>query len=480
MAKFTVTTPDGATYDIDAPEGASQEDVLQQVAQYHQANKELPRNYTLGETVSKGISRGAKQISSSLFDVLPAMAASAIGAKDYAARQMEEARQTQEEIARRYAPEFKSYKDVQGVGQGLKFGLETVSEQLPNLATMLVPGGVGGALARRGIVAGAEKAATAAGASEAEALLLKQAALKTAAARQQVGQNVGIYLGSFSQNAPEVFQNIYDQTGKLEPGAALLYGSVSAALDSALPASIMSKLTGPAKVGLVEKVLEKSGMQPGLLRKIASTMPESTVMEGLTEGAQEAISLAAEKFVDNNREIFNSEGWNRILESSIRGAIAGGVFGTATGTIEGIAKKPAPTPQLEQQQLSARDQVLLTTPTIDQDFAKALGVAPNAGFLASIKGLEFNEQNAPAIRAALTKYEGDDAVKRNILKVLERPELKLTSDVTGIKKEAEDGSTDARGDRGDISVSGQPGESEFFKFIKSRRSEEHTSELQSH
>ena len=128
--------------------------------------------------------------------------------RSYAARQMEEARQTQEEIARRYAPEFKSYKDVQGVGQGLKFGLETVSEQLPNLATMLVPGGVGGALARRGIVAGAEKAATAAGASEAEALLLKQAALKTAAARQQVGQNVGIYLGSFSQNAPEVFQNI--------------------------------------------------------------------------------------------------------------------------------------------------------------------------------------------------------------------------------------------------------------------------------
>lgn len=384
MAKFTVTTPSGAQYDVEAPEGASQEDVIQQVAQYHESNQELPRNYTLGETISKGVARGTKQIGSALFDVLPAMAASAVGAKDYAARQMEEARQTQEEIAQKYAPEFKSYKDVQGVGQGLKFGLETISEQLPNIATMLVPGGVGGALARRGVVAGAEKAAAAAGASEAEVLLARQAALQTAAARQQIGQDVGIYLGSFSQNAPEVFQNIYNETGKLEPGAALLYGSVSAALDSALPASIMRKLTGPAKVGLVEKVLEKSGMQPGLLRKIAAAAPESVVMEGLTEGAQEAISLAAEKFVDKNREIFDSKGWNRILESSIRGAIAGGAFGTVTGAVEGLTKKPVPSPQLEQQQLSGRDQVLQSAPTIDQEFTSALGVAPNAGFLSLI------------------------------------------------------------------------------------------------
>ena len=459
MAKFTVSTPDGAKYDVEAPEGATQEDVIQQVAQYHEDNKELPRNYTLGETLSKGVTRGAKQISSSLFDVLPAMAASAVGAKDYAARQMEEARQTQEEIAQKYAPEFKSYKDVQGVGQGLKFGLETVAEQLPNIATMLVPGGVGGALARRGVVAGAEKAAAAAGASEAETLLARQAALRTAAARQQVGQDVGIYLGSFSQNAPEVFQNIYNETGKLEPGAALLYGSVSAALDSALPASIMRKLTGPAKVGLVEKVLEKSGMQPGLLRKIAAAAPESVVMEGLTEGAQEAISLAAEKFVDKNREIFDSKGWNRILESSIRGAIAGGVFGTATGTIEGLAKKPVPSPQLEQQQLSGRDQVLQGATVIDQDFTSALGVAPNAGFLAGVKGLEINEENAPKIRAALMQYQGDDAVKQNILKVLARPELKLSTDVTDIKKEAEDGSIDAGRDRGAVQVSGQSDES---------------------
>jgi hypothetical protein len=459
MAKFTVSTPDGSKYDIEAPEGATQEDVIQQVAQYHEANKELPRNYTLGETVSKGITRGAKQVSSSLFDVLPAMVGSAVGAKDYAARQMEEARQTQEEIAQKYAPEFKSYKDVQGIGQGLKFGLETVSEQLPNIATMLIPGGVGGALARRGVVAGAEKAAAAAGASEAEALLARQAALKTAAARQQVGQNVGIYLGSFSQNAPEIFQNIYNETGELEPGAALLFGSVSAALDSALPASIMRKLTGPAKIGLVEKVLEKSGMQPGLLRKIAAAAPESTVMEGLTEGAQEAISLAAEKFVDKNREIFDSKGWNRIVESSIRGAIAGGVFGTASGAVEGLTKKPVPSPQLEQQELSARDQALQGATMIDQDFTSALGVAPNAGFLAGVKGLEINQENAPKIRAALMQYQGNDAVKQNILKVLERPELKLSADVTDIKKEAEDGSIDATRDRGAVQVSGKPDES---------------------
>jgi hypothetical protein len=56
--------------------------------------------------------------------------------------------------------------------------------------------------------------------------------------------------------------------------------------------------------------------------------------ESLTEGAQEAISIAAEDFVDKHESVFGSKEWNRIMESAVRGAVAGGAFGTVGGGAE--------------------------------------------------------------------------------------------------------------------------------------------------
>jgi len=293
-----------------------------------QEQEALPPDLSMGEAAKRAVIRGGKQIGSAFGDVIPAIGASALGFNDYAKAQMQEAADTQEEIARKYAPGVPSYKDVHGLGSALQYGVETVGEQIPNIATMLIPGGVGAAIGRRAALSAAE----AAGLGEVETAA-------AVAAKQNLGQNAGIYLGSFSQNTPEVFQNIYDQTGQLEPGAAVLFGSVSSALDSAFPAYIMKKLTGPARISLVEKILEKSGMEPSLLRKVAASVPESMAMEGLTEGAQEAISLKAENFIDKNKGLFDSAGWNRILESSIRGAVAGGAFGTVAAVPERINER---------------------------------------------------------------------------------------------------------------------------------------------
>jgi hypothetical protein len=305
---------------------------------------ELRPDLSFGEAAKRAVIRGGKQVSSAFGDIIPAIGATALGFDDYAKRQMEEAAATQEEIQNRFAPEVQSYKEVTGPMSGLKYGVETIGEQIPNLATALIPGGVGAMVGRRAAM----------GAAEAAGLGTKEAA-ELVASRQALGQNLGVYLGSYSQNAPEVFQNIYDTSGQLEPAAALLFSSISAGLDSAFPAAIMNKLTKPAKIGLVEKVLEKSGMEPSLLRKITAAIPESIALEGLTEGAQEAISLKAENFINKNAGLFNSEGWNRILESSIRGAIAGGAFGAATAIPERLSERaqaqaqpipiPEPTPE---------------------------------------------------------------------------------------------------------------------------------------
>jgi hypothetical protein len=298
---------------------------------------EIPRGQlTTGEMLKKSVTRGAKQLGSTFGDIIPAMGASALGFDEYAARQMEEAKATQDEINKYYAPQYRDTGDIKGIGDIPGFALETIAEQVPNIATSLIPGGIGGTLARRAGVAAAERAAMPLIESGATAAELARVAGRKGAEYASRGQNAGIFLGSYAQNAPEVFQNIYDKTGEMAPGAAMLFGTAAAALDSVLPAQLLKSVTGPVKVGIVEKLLERSGMDKGLLRSVTAGMLKGSGSESLTEGMQEAISIAAENFVDKHESVFGSKEWNRIMESSVRGAVAGGAFGAAGGVPQGI------------------------------------------------------------------------------------------------------------------------------------------------
>jgi hypothetical protein len=275
--------------------------------------------------MGRGVVRGAKQTGSLLADVLPAMAAKAVGADEYAARQMEEAAQTQREIEQKYGARYKSLSDVKGIGDYIPFALETVAEQIPGMATALIPGaGLGVAGGRMAASAAAKKLAE----REATEAGARYAAMKTAegAGRGQLG---GAFLGSYALNAPEVFQNIYEETGQMEPAAAALAGSVSAALDSILPVALLKQLGPNVKAGVVEKLLEKSGMPSPLARKVVGATIGSAATEGVTEAGQEAISITAEKFVQENPEVWGSKEFNRLIESSVRGAVGGGAFGAA-------------------------------------------------------------------------------------------------------------------------------------------------------
>ena len=79
----------------------------------------------------------------------------------------------------------------------------------------------------------------------------------------------------------------------MAPGTSLLFGSAAAALDSVLPAALAKNLSGPMKVGITEKLLERSGMSRGVLRAGTAGLAKGLGTEGLTEGAQEGISIAA-------------------------------------------------------------------------------------------------------------------------------------------------------------------------------------------
>ena len=265
----------------------------------------------LVDTFTGGASRGLSRLGSTITDVIPAIAASAVGADEYAQEQLAEAEEKQR-VSQIYNPtQFESFKDVEGVGDFTRFVGETIGEQVGNLGLTIGTALTGGALAP---VAGAARA---------------------------TGQLAGAAFGSYALNAPEVFENVYRETGETAPGTALLFGAAAASLDSILPLALAKNISGPMKAGIATKLLEKSGMSQGVLRSGTAGLFSGLGLEGITEGAQEGISIAAERFIDDNPDVFGSKEFDRIMEASVRGAVAGGGFGTVGGGIEGVRERSA-------------------------------------------------------------------------------------------------------------------------------------------
>ena len=259
-------------------------------------------------TFTGGASRGFDRLGSTFTDIIPAIAGSAVGNEEYALEQLAEAEEKRRVSELENPTQFESYKEVEGVGDFSRFVSQVVGEQIGNI----------------GLVVGSGLAAMGAAAT---------APVSIPAGAALIG---GTALGSYALNAPEVFENIYQETGETAPGVALLFGAGAAALDSVLPYGIARTMGPGFKTGIVKTLLERSGMSAGALRSGTAGLFAGLGVEGLTEGGQEAISIAAERFVDDNPEAFGSREWDRIMESVVQGAIAGGVFGGAGGGIQGV------------------------------------------------------------------------------------------------------------------------------------------------
>ena len=377
MPIYETTLPDGQPLQIIGPPGATPQEISQAAIQIASQQTPPPStvtpNYTLGRAITGGFDTGVERLKSTFGDVIPAMAANALGFEDYAKKQMEEARRSEEKIARKYAPEFESFKDVDSLGGAARFVAGTIAEQGPNLLTMVGSGGVPAIGAKLTAKAFAIELA------KKYPKMATKEIIKRVAKRQGLAQNVGVFLGSYSLNAPEVFNNVYQETGQLETGTALLFGAAAASLDSILPATILKKLTPLQKTEIAGAALLKSGANPSLVNKVFKGLVKGAATEGVTEGMQEAISISAENYVAGNPQIFGSEDWDRIMESAVRGAIAGGFFRGVSSPFEGSESesllntldKPTGTPGLD-----TGDVDLTTTQT--DEAAKANEEAPLA------------------------------------------------------------------------------------------------------
>lgn len=282
----------------------------------------------LGEIAKRGFMRSMGQLGIAGGDLLPAMLGSALGFEDYAKRQMGEAEASRAKLEREYPTRFRSYTDVTSPFEALEYVAETGGELLPSVATAIVPGIGGGVLGGRLASQAALRAATAGGPPTRAALAGVERAAQVGARRGMYG---GVYLGSYAQNTPEIFEGIYQETGNFESGISALMGGLSAALDSVLPAKVLDTLGGYGKLKLVEELAKKSGAAPVAWRTIGAEAAKTAGSEGLTESAQEAIKVYAQKLAGSTEDLLSPENIQNYKEAFVKGAVGGGLFGAPVG-----------------------------------------------------------------------------------------------------------------------------------------------------
>lgn len=316
--------------------------------------------------MARGFARSVGELGILGGDIIPAMAASVLPESvggEYARQQLREAEVSRAKLEAKYPTAYESYKDVEGPMSALGYAAERFGQILPDIAPSILTGGVGYTAGKRL----AQKGATELGeqlAKKTEREMLESGFMATdrqagEALKNMAGEvgkramddavriggtrgmQAGVFLGSYAQNAPEVFENIYQETGSMAPGGALLFGGLSAMLDSYLPAKVLGDLGNFGKNQLVARMLKDSGADPVVWRSVLKESGKAALGEGLTETAQEGISVAAEKLYGSNKEFFDPKNVERYLESFFAGSIGGGGIGALSGVGRSLQAKEA-------------------------------------------------------------------------------------------------------------------------------------------
>ena len=402
MPIYSVEAPNGKIYDVEAPEGTSERAIFAfaQQAYLNDAPKEPTPEYkpepaTGISSFIPAVKRGALGLQSLVGDVLPAMAGrvgeklGVQGAGEYATKQMQEAQEAQQYIQQMYPSAVPSYTDIKSGGDFLTYVVESVGELIPSILPSIFTGGAAGVVGRGAVVAAKQAAEKAAAAGAAKGLtekeikdLATQAGVDAAKRTALKYQAVGAVGGSAIQNIPEVYQNVAEETGKEDLGAALLFGGFNSILDAITPVALLRKAKG---IGLTEKELigawyKRAGK--GVLTGFAT--------EGATEAVQEMSSAAAENFVDQNKGFFTEKNFERFINAGLKGGIGGGAISGVANIPFGQKQAPAP--------------ITPTEPSAVTPEAEAEAVAPAAQPLIS------TEEALAKVRGAVKKAEEDEII----------------------------------------------------------------------
>lgn len=343
------------------PDSMSDADIMAQAQQMQaDASKPLldPRELGIGQLIGGGFSRGIESLKGTALDLIPALGASMIGRDEYAKEQLGEygKRMAAEEEINPTA--FKSYKDVQGIGDAGSFVAETFGELGPDIISFMLGAGVGTtagkAVAKKGLESAVKRGATEFAAKrgltgeakdQIEETMLRRAKLGAAGVSAtetgaKVGLNTGLIGTSMGVNVPDVFQSIYEDTGELAPGIALTIGSLVGALDTYLPGKILKQLGPAGKERIAAELLQKSTVVPTTFKKAFAGQVLGTASgEALTESAQEALSMLGSQIAGDQDPFFSQENVDQIITAALKGFVGGGTYGLPGAAVEANREK---------------------------------------------------------------------------------------------------------------------------------------------
>jgi hypothetical protein len=320
------------------------------------------RDLPTSELIKGGFSRGIEGLKGTAFDLLPGLAGSMMGQKDYAKEQLAEYRDRMAAEEAINPTAYKGTKDIRGIGDFGGFVAETVGEVAPDIASFFLGAGVGTvagkAIAKKGAAAALKEGLPAHVAkrqlAEEAATKLEQRVLGQAAAKgASIGSTVGLFGSSMAQSIPETLNSIYEETGDIAPGLAITFGSLKGALDTYLPSKILKQLGPAGKDRVAAAMLDKSTVVPANFKKaFLGEIAKTTGGEALTESAQQALDILAGQVAGGKDPFFSQKNIDNILFAGLKGAVGGGTFGTPGAAMEANRIK-----QASQQEVARREMV---------------------------------------------------------------------------------------------------------------------------
>ncbi len=254
---------------------------------------------------------------------------------------------------------IESFDDVDSLSKAGEFVLQTLGEQVFNIAAAVTGGGIGAFLAKQMVGKAALRNIAARGApvrgltaNGASKFTPKDIAARFFRANPSSAGLKGAAAGTFTAflpiNTGEIIQEQRDAfegvgspgrnstapIGAPELGPSLVLGAASSALEVLGFGLVGKAIFGAAKKEVVDSMLNV------VLRRIGHASLKSLAAEGGTEAVQEAIVIASRKINDPTFSITNaissSEGLSRIAFAGVSGAIVGGVLGGGGGVATGI------------------------------------------------------------------------------------------------------------------------------------------------
>lgn len=367
--------------DVQFPDNMSRDEIMSRATAMQQQSTQPMLNaqdLPTSQLIKGGFSRGIEGIKGTAFDLIPALGASIIGKDQYAKEQLKEYadRMAAEESVNPTA--YKSYKDVQGLGDILPFAAETLGELTPDALSFIGGAGigtqVGKQVAKRGVAGVAESIAKRGLTDEAAAALEKRVVDSAVKKGADIGSKTGLFGSSMATNVPDVFQSIYETTGNLNPGLALTIGPIVGMLDTYLPGKILDQLGAAGKARLAADLLGKSEVVPVNWKKaFIGNVLQTAAGEGATEGMQEALTIAAEQIAGDKKGFFDPKNIDRIITSTLKGAIGGTTLGAPGAAVESSREK-----SLAAAEINRRAETGEITPQEQQQLLM-LGYTPKPG-----------------------------------------------------------------------------------------------------